>query len=68
MDFSSTDRPSDWKRFIRLKSATTLAEPAVEALVDAAIALGETPLPATGGGYTVIRSISGKQRPRRKSK
>jgi hypothetical protein len=52
-------------RFIRLESAATLDEPEVEALVRAAIAQATTPLPATGIGYTIIRSVSVKQRPRR---
>jgi hypothetical protein len=52
-------------RFIRLAGAATLAEPAVAALLDAAEA--QTPLPASGKGRTIIKSISAKQRPRRKS-
>ena len=31
------------------------------------VAQAKRPLPATGGGHTVIKSISAKQRPRRKS-
>ncbi len=53
-------------RFIRLESAATLAKPEVEALLKAAIKQAKTPLRATGGGYTVVKSISKKQRPRRK--
>jgi hypothetical protein len=53
-------------RFIRLESAQTLGRPEVEALIDAAVAQGKTPLPATGKGRLIIRSISAKQRPRRK--
>ena len=52
-------------RFIRLESAATLARPEVEALLRAAAAQSEVPLPATGRGKTIIRSISAKQRPRR---
>jgi hypothetical protein len=52
-------------RFIRLPSAATLAEPAVEALIRGAVRQAKTPLPATGGGYTVVKSVSVKQRPRR---
>jgi len=52
-------------RYVRLVSARTLAEPAVEALIQAAIAQAKTPLPATGRGELVIKSISAKQRPRR---
>ena len=55
-------------RYVRLASAATLAEPAVEALMRAAIAQAKTPLPATGRGCTVIKSVSAKQRPRRVAK
>jgi len=52
-------------RFIRLESAATLAKPEVEALLRAAVAQAKSPLPATGRGYTIIKSVSAKQRPRR---
>jgi hypothetical protein len=52
-------------RFVRLASAATLANPAVEALLRAAIAQAKMPLPASGRGYLVIKSVSAKQRPRR---
>jgi len=52
-------------RFVRLESAATLANPAVAALVDAASAHARTPLPSTGRGRTIVKSISAKQRPRR---
>jgi hypothetical protein len=52
-------------RFVRLAGAETLATPAVEALLRAAIAQAKTPLSATGRGSTVIKSVSAKQRPRR---
>lgn len=52
-------------RFIRLESAKSLAQPEVEALIRAAIARARTPLPQSGRGYTVIRSVSVKQRPRK---
>src|SRR5450432_798253 len=51
-------------RFIRLESAATLAKPEVERLLAAAIRQAKTPLPSSGRGYTVIKSISKKQRPR----
>ena len=54
-------------RFIRLESAATLARPEVEELIAAAIAQGETPLARSGKGKLIIRSISKKQRPRRKA-
>src|SRR5256885_16241050 len=51
-------------RFIRLESAATLRMPAVEALLRAAIARAKTPLPRTGRGGTIIKSVSARQRPR----
>ena len=52
-------------RFIRLESAAILSNPDVQTLLAAAVAQAKSPLPATGGGYTLIKSISAKQRPRR---
>ena len=52
-------------RFIMLENARDLAKPEVEALIHAAAAQGKTPLPTTGRGTLVIRSVSAKQRPRR---
>jgi hypothetical protein len=51
-------------RFIRLPNAAELAKPEVEALLRAAI-VDAKPLPVRGGGQTVVRSVSAKQRPRR---
>ncbi len=53
-------------RFIRLDSAARLADPQVEFLIKAALEQGKIPLPTKGRGRTIIRSISAKQRPRRK--
>jgi hypothetical protein len=53
-------------RFIRLESAAALAHPDIETLVAAAIARSKTPLPATAHGKLIIRSVSAKQRPRRR--
>lgn len=53
-------------RSLRIESSGTLAEPDVEALITAALAQSKTPLPASGRGTLIIRSISAKQRPRRK--
>ena len=53
-------------RFIRLESAAVLARPEVEALIAAAIARSKIPLPESGRRKLIIRSISAKQRPRRK--
>jgi hypothetical protein len=54
-------------RFIRIESAAMLARPQVEELIAAAIAQAKTPMPANGRGKLIIRSISEKQRPRRKA-
>jgi hypothetical protein len=52
-------------RFIRLESAEDLNQPAVEALITAALARAK-PLPG-GPPRLIIHSVSVKQRPRRKS-
>jgi hypothetical protein len=54
-------------RFIRLSSAEMLEQPEVEALIAAACTLAKTPLRERGKGTLVIRSVSAKQRPRRRS-
>jgi hypothetical protein len=54
-------------RFIRLESADVLARPEVEALLASAVAQSKTPLPEVGRGTLIIRSVSAKQRPRRKA-
>jgi hypothetical protein len=53
-------------RYIRLPNASVLRAPAVESLIRAAADNGKTQLPRSGRGYTIIKSISKKQRPRRK--
>src|ERR1700733_982006 len=53
-------------RFVRIESAATLVQPGVEELIAAAIAQAANPLPAKGRGKLVIRSISKKQKARRK--
>jgi hypothetical protein len=54
-------------RFIRIESATTLLRPEVEELISAAIEQAVVPLPSSGRGKLVIRSVSKKQKPRRKT-
>jgi len=54
-------------RFVRLKSAATLSEPGVDALMRAAVAQSKVQFPASGRGPTIIKSISAKQRPRRRA-
>ena len=51
-------------RSIRLEPVSRLAEPAVAALIDHAVAAAP-PLPAGGEGLLVIKSVSKNQRPRR---
>ena len=52
-------------RFVRLvEGAATLKDPRVEELIRAAVDNAKTPLPKAKG-YSVVRSISAKQRPRR---
>ena len=53
-------------RFVRLPSPDVLDQPAVQRLLSVAAERAHTPLPATGHGQLVIRSVSAKQRPRRK--
>jgi len=53
-------------RSIKLKPASQIAEPAVCALIDAAVA-NTRPLPGSGEGPLIIKSISPSQRPRRPS-
>jgi hypothetical protein len=53
-------------RFVRLASAAVLARPEVEALIAAAIAQARAPFAPRGRGRLVIRSVSAKQRPRRR--
>ena len=54
-------------RFIRIESVATLTRPEVEELIAAAIAQAKSPLPGSGRGKLIIRSISKKQRQRRKA-
>ena len=53
-------------RFVRLPSADVLEQPAVQTLLSVAAESAQTPFPATGRGKLIIRSVSAKQRPRRK--
>lgn len=52
-------------RGVRLAAAADVDAPAVRALLDAAIRVNRTPLPAGGRGQTIVRSVAAKQRPRR---
>lgn len=55
-------------RFIRLEVAKRLTVPEVEALIAAAAAHSKVPFARTGRGSLIIKSISEKQRQRRKAK
>jgi dienelactone hydrolase len=53
-------------RSLRLESAKDLSRSEVEALVSAAVAHSQAPFRNKGKGMLIIRSVSKKQRPRRK--
>jgi hypothetical protein len=55
-------------RFVRLPSAEVLQQPAIRALLTVAADRAKTPLPDSGRGRLIIRSVSAKQRPRRREK
>ena len=52
-------------RYVRLERVADLTDPAVEALLRKAIERAKTPLPSTGRGSLIIKSVSVNQRPRR---
>jgi hypothetical protein len=52
-------------RHIKLRSIERLEEADVVALIDAAVAAAKVPLPRSGQGPLIIKSVSAKQRPRR---
>src|ERR1044071_1247144 len=51
--------------FVRLVDLGVLDRPGVKALIAAAVRQAEPPLASRGRGYTIVKSISAKQRPRR---
>ena len=53
-------------RFVRLPSARVLARPEINALFKAAVAQSKAAFRTSGRGALIIRSVSAKQRPRRK--
>src|SRR5262245_18609436 len=55
-------------RSIKLPEIAVLDRPEVEALMKAAIAAAPVAFPRSGTGQLIIRSVSAKQRPRRKPK
>jgi hypothetical protein len=54
-------------RSLHLDSVDILSHPDVVALMAAAVAQAKTPLRPSGRGKLIIRSVSAKQRPRRRS-
>ncbi|HTY36293.1 MAG TPA: hypothetical protein VMH23_04230 [Bacteroidota bacterium] len=54
-------------RFIRVDSAKSLARPEVQELLTVASERAKTPLKRSGRGKLIIKSVSSKQRPRRKA-
>ena len=53
--------------FIRFTDISVLDDSAVDELLTAAEKRTKPPLPVSGRGYTIVKSISAKQRPRRKA-
>jgi hypothetical protein len=54
-------------RFIRVPTVDVLNDAGVKALMKAAVARAQKPLAKTGKGTLIIRSVSAKQRPRRRT-
>jgi hypothetical protein len=54
-------------RHVRLQSARDLDRPPIKALIKAAIAQADVPIPRGGTSRLIIKAISPKQRPRRKT-
>lgn len=54
--------------FIRVQDISILGNPDVDALLKAATKHAKPPLPKNGRGYTIVKSVSAKQRPRRPAK
>src|SRR3982751_2389312 len=48
--------------FVRLDDLSVLDRPPVKALLTAAVSDSDVPLPKRGKGYTVVKSVSAKQR------
>ena len=55
-------------RFLRVPTIDVLACPAVTKLIEEAVAQSRTPFRQSGRGILIVRSISARQRPRRKAR
>ena len=55
------------ERFRADESVEVLVRPEVKALITAAVELAKSPMRTGGGVKLIVRSVSAKQRPRRKS-
>ncbi len=53
------------RHIVLTRGAATLAEPDVQDLIRQAIAQADPPLPQSGKGRILVKSVSAKQRPRR---
>lgn len=53
-------------RFVRVDTVDTLDQPRVRALILAAAQSADKPLPKTGRGRLIVKSVSRKQRPRKR--
>lgn len=51
--------------FVRVSTVSDFDDSGVKALLNEAVLKAEPPLATRGGGYTIVKSISAKQRPRR---
>jgi hypothetical protein len=54
-------------RFVRLESTATLAQPEVDGLIAAALEQAKVPMRSKGRRELIVRSVSTKQRPRRRA-
>ena len=53
-------------RHIVLRNARDLAQPAIRGLMNDALAIADPPIPKRGKGQLIVKSVSPKQRPRRR--
>ena len=53
-------------RYVRLVAPRTLLRPEVQSIIRAALEQAKVPMPQSGRGSVIIRSVSQKQRPRKR--